>query len=372
VIGHASAWQINYDGLEGKQPALAGWLFLELLGSIPRVARECAQMQETTERFVDMAKVLADRDIKKLLGTVILNGDAHRINPNGIEIRLGRHVLFHSTDEEKQLNDGAYLRILPGESVTITSFEDFVFTREAIGRIFPGCDLMAFITPTTTMMREGIMQSTTKVDSGWSGTLNWGLRNSSIKDFIIGYREPIFKLTFLLLEGDERPELPYGERPDDRYQHTEGIARSTRTVPANIPRKNLVGSSVEKLDPAKQLREAGYPFDHISTELTTLHGKFEVVSKDVLLLKQTISDEGDKLSKKVDESREAALKEVEHLFDQKFLSIAGAVVGCIAIMYGVITFLQAQKFSGTALGWTGLVGGFGILLVVYLLAKRKR
>jgi deoxycytidine triphosphate deaminase len=46
---------------------------------------------------------------------------------------------------------------------------------------------MAFVTPTTTMMREGIMQSSTKIDSGFRGTLNWGLRNSSIKDFILEF-----------------------------------------------------------------------------------------------------------------------------------------------------------------------------------------
>src|SRR6266849_11126692 len=87
------------------------------------------------------------------------------------------------------------IRSHPGETVTISSYEDFVFTRDAIHAVFPGCDLMALITPTTTMMREGIMQSATKVDSGWSGTLNWGLRNSSIRDFVLGYCEPIFKLT---------------------------------------------------------------------------------------------------------------------------------------------------------------------------------
>jgi deoxycytidine triphosphate deaminase len=121
-----------------------------------------------------MAKILADNDIKKLLGTVILNADERRINPNGIEIRLGRHVFFQSTEEEKELSDGTYLKVLPGESVIISSFEGLTFTRETVHRIFPGCDLMAWITPTTTMMREGIMQSSTKIDSGWNGTLNWG------------------------------------------------------------------------------------------------------------------------------------------------------------------------------------------------------
>jgi deoxycytidine triphosphate deaminase len=318
-----------------------------------------------------MAKILPDKEIRKLFGTVILNADEHRINPNGIEVRLGTHVLFHSTDEENELRSGMYLKIRPGETVTISSYETFVFTRQAIHKVFPGCDLMALITPTTTMMREGIMQTATKVDSGWSGTLNWGLRNSSIKDFVLGYGEPIFKLTIFLLEEGEIPEIPYGERDDDRYQNAQGIVRSARKIPASIQKKNLVTSSIELLDPARQLREAGYPFDHISTELTNLHGKFEVVSNDVLLLKDTIADEAKKLSTKVDDSQKSVLDKVESLFDRKFLSIAGAIIGCLALMFGAVTFLQSHGVTGTALGAVALIGGFGILGVVYLLARRK-
>jgi deoxycytidine triphosphate deaminase len=318
-----------------------------------------------------MAKILADRDIRKLLGTVILNADEARINPNGIEIRLGKTVLFQSTDEEKQLGPGMFLKMLPGESVTISSYEDFVFTREAIHKIFPGCDLMALITPTTTMMREGIIQSATKVDSGWSGTLNWGLRNSSIRNFLLGYGEPIFKLTIFLLEEGEIPEVPYGEREDDRYQNTQGIVRSARRIPANIPKKDIVGSSTERLDPARQLREAGYPFDHISTELTDLHGKFEVVSSDVVLLRDAIEEQARTLSNKVDESQKTTLDRVEAFFDRKFHSVAGAIVACIAIMFAIVTFLQGHGITGTALGSVALVAGLGLLLVVYLLARRR-
>jgi len=36
---------------------------------------------------------------------------------------------------------------------------------------------------------EGIMQSSTKIDSGFVGTLNWGIRNSSIRDFVLGFSE---------------------------------------------------------------------------------------------------------------------------------------------------------------------------------------
>jgi deoxycytidine triphosphate deaminase len=334
------------------------------------------------EVLPSMAKILADRDIRRLIGTVILDADEARLNANGIEIRLGKNVTFQSTGEEKELGPGVFLKVRPGESVLISSYEDFRFTSEAIHKVFPNRDLRAFITPTTTMMREGIMQAATKVDSGWDGNLNWGLRNSSIKDFILGFGEPIFKLTIFLLEGDEVPEVPYGGRDGDVYQGTQGIARSARKIPVQIPKSKLVESSVERIDPTRQLQEAGYPFSHIGTELTSLHGKFEIVSKDVLLLKdqfqeQTkeirdkIEEETGRLSTKVDESQKTALKEVESLFDRKFLSIAGAIVGCLAIMFGAVAFLQGHGVSGMSLGWIWLIGGFGILLVVYLLARRR-
>ncbi len=319
-----------------------------------------------------MAKILADKDIRKLLGAIILNADENRISPNGIEIRLGRHVLFQSTDEEKELGPGTFLKVLPGESVIISSYETFAFSRDAVHKIFPGCDLMALITPTTTMMREGIMQSATKVDSGWTGTLNWGLRNSSIRDFILGYGEPIFKLTIFLLEEGEVPEIPYGERSEDKYQNTQGIARSTRKMPASIPKKHLVSSSVERLDPARQLREAGYPFDHISTELTDLHGKFEVVSKDVLLLRETIADEAKKLSGKVDDSQKTVLERVEDLFDRKFLGAIGRIVAAGSVMYGIAVFLQGQGLGSRSIGAIAILAGIALWLLAEFLGRRQK
>jgi deoxycytidine triphosphate deaminase len=317
-----------------------------------------------------MARILADKDIRKLLGTVILDADEHGLNPNGIEIRLGKNVLFQSTDEDKELGPEMFLKVLPGESVIISSLERFDFTPETIHKVFPACNIMALITPTTTMMREGIMQSSTKVDSGWAGTLNWGLRNSSIRDFILGYGEPIFKLTFFLLEGDEIPDVLYGDRPHDRYQNTDGIARSTRKIPASIPPKRLISSTVEKLDPKKQLREAGYPFSHISQELTELHGNFVAVSNDVLLLKTAITDETTKLSAKVDDSQKTVLEKVESLFNVKFAQAIGVIVGCIPIMYGAFVFLKDQGITGKVLGWISVIGGLGILFLIYLLSRK--
>ncbi len=292
-----------------------------------------------------MARILADRDIRKLLGTVLIGADEKHINPNGIELRLGRFVRFHSTGEEKELSDGLFLKVNPGETLIISSLEQIDFRAATIQKIFADHMVMGFITPTTTMMREGISQVTTKIDAGFRGNLNWGLRNGSTKELIIQYGEPIFNLTIFLLDRDESPDIAYGERETDKYQDTEGIMRSARRIPVDIPKSKVVSSSFDKLDPKKQLREAGYPFDHIGTELTTLHGKFEVVSKDVLLLKEQfetrtkelggkIEDETKALSEKLGETRKNLLEKVEALFDRKFVRIVGVIIGTIPVMYG--------------------------------------
>src|SRR5262249_53331122 len=149
------------------------------------------------------------------------------------------------------------------------------------------------------------------------------------KDLIVAHGEPIFKLTFLLLDKDEIPETPYGGRVTDGYQDSDGVVRSRRRLPADIPQNKIVSSGFKDLDPKKSLREAGYPFDHIATELVTLHGKFEIVSKDVALLKNDFEARTIELSKKIEQetailgknledSRKSLLEKVEDLFDRKF------------------------------------------------------
>jgi hypothetical protein len=128
---------------------------------------------------------------------------------------------------------------------------------------------------------------------------------------------------------------------------------------------------VERLDPAKQLKEAGYPFDHIGRELIDLQGKWEVVSSDVLLLKGAIKEETQKLSDKVDDSQKTVLEKVENLFDRKFYQSIAAIIACLSIMFGVITFLRDHGVNGTALGWVAIVGGLGIFLVIYLVSRRS-
>jgi len=326
-----------------------------LLGDWPNLTKFGLGIQlDDVLRGRPMARVLPDREIKKLIGTVIVGADESLLDPNGIKLRLGSHVLFFSTGEEKKVDPGQYLTINPGESVMICSLEKIDFRSDTIQKLFPNSNLMALITPTTTMMREGVTQAATKIDTGFSGDLNWGLRNNSHKNLLLGYGEPMFKLTIFELDKGESPELAYGKRGSDTYQETEGIRRSTRRIPADIPKSKIVSSTVDKLDPQKALREAGYPFNHVSTELVALHGKWEVVSKDVSLL-----------ASKLDEQME----KVERLFDRKFFRVAGVIIAALPIMYGIVTFLQSASVQANIIGVIAVVSGVLIGVVAWLFSK---
>ena len=328
-----------------------------------------------------MVQILADRDIRRLLGKAIVDADENLLNPNGIELRLGKHVLFHSTREERQLEDGKFLRVQPGESVIITSLESIDFSATTIQQVFPERMLMAFITPTTTMMREGISHTATKIDAGFRGILNWLLRNGSMKDIIIRYGEPIFKLTLFLLDRDESPDTAYGEHEDDSYQNSKGIRRSVRTIPADLPEASIVSSSFGELDPKMQLREAGYPFSHISTELTELQGKFVVVSTSVEAVKddfekraaelgRKIEAESKTLSQKIEETKTSIIVRLESVIDKKTIAIGAVIVGAIPIVYGTATFLQETGLQARGIGTILTITGLAIVVIGLLIARR--
>ena len=330
-----------------------------------------------------MAKILPDKEIKKLMGTILIGAEESQLNPNGVELRLGTRVKFHSTGEQKTINSDEFLKVAPGESVTITSLEEIDFSRTQVQEVFPGQALMGLITPTTTMMREGITMAATKIDSGFKGTLNWGLRNSSTKDLVLKSNEPIFKLTIFRLDQDEAPETEYGERINDAYQDSDGIVVSKRNLPVDIPKNMLVGSSIEKMDPKVRLQEAGYPFDHIGTELTILHGRFELVSSDMAAMQEEFSKSTEQLadkvdsrtatlSKKIDEMYNNVLDKMEALFQKKLLGVLFAFVTLLLWLMGGYTFLISSNVEDNmiVLGFL-ILGAISLFPAVIYLAVRK-
>jgi VIT1/CCC1 family predicted Fe2+/Mn2+ transporter len=143
----------------------------------------------------------------------------------------------------------------------------------------------------------------------------------------------------------------------------------------------LIASTFGQLDPKKQLREAGYPFDHIGTELMNLHGKFEVVSADVRVMKQefqertgelasTIERETHTLSERLEDARKSVLDRVEALFDKKFYRVIGVIIGAVPIMYGGVVFLQ-QSLSGVAVAYVAVLAGVVVLIVTAIVSGRS-
>jgi deoxycytidine triphosphate deaminase len=292
-----------------------------------------------------MSRKLSDKEISTLLTDVIHNGSKELLNPNGIELRLGDCVRYLSTSEEMKVPPGHFVKVLPGEMVMVNSFETLDFSKETIQRHFPGCMLMAWITPTTTMVREGILQAATKVDAGFRGQLNWGFRNSSYKDLLLQNGESIFKLTLELLEGTEVPDVSYGERDKDKYQDTEGVLVSRRRIFADTPKDKTVSSSFGKIDPKIQLSEAGPPFNYIGSELRQLDGKFELVSADVRALTDKIERETASVLGKLDDLKKWLMEHVDNQFSRKFTAIIGVMITAILTVVAVLKYFQTIEMS---------------------------
>ena len=79
-----------------------------------------------------MSKILPDREIRRLLGEVIIDASPECVSPNSYELRLGKTVKFDSTSEELEIPEGHFLEVQPGDFVTITSAEKLNFKPEAL------------------------------------------------------------------------------------------------------------------------------------------------------------------------------------------------------------------------------------------------
>ena len=227
-----------------------------------------------------MAKILDDADLNRLLGTVIVDGDESSIRPNSYILRLGEHGEFLNTGKEFELGkDKKGIRIQPGHSVGVTAQETLDFTRDTVQSIFPGEDLHGILSPTTDLSREGIGASSTQVDAGYYGTLNWTLTNSSSHERRFVHQERLYRLTILRLEEGETPENLY----TGDYQRREGYVRSERTgAPVGMRETEWEDASVsggpeEMLD---NLIKSGYPWQLPGTRLKAIDQQFKTVTQE--------------------------------------------------------------------------------------------
>ena len=88
-----------------------------------------------------MANLLNDHEIKKILGSIIGDGDENSVRPNSYVLRLGNAGEFLTTGKEFRLgsgsNDKQGIKVAPGQSVAVTALETIDFTRDTVQRHFP-------------------------------------------------------------------------------------------------------------------------------------------------------------------------------------------------------------------------------------------
>lgn len=95
--------------------------------------------QTSTRSQAPVARILSDKEIRALLGTVIINGDLNCIRPNAYVLRLGAKGEFLNTGKEFNISsDKKGLCIQPGHAVAVTAYETLDFRRETVHKIYPG------------------------------------------------------------------------------------------------------------------------------------------------------------------------------------------------------------------------------------------
>ena len=239
---------------------------LERKGCSPSIA-DCEK--QPNWKYLNMATILNDTELKKLIGTVIKGGDQSCVRPNSYILRLGSDGTFINTEKEFKINDKKGIRLVAGHSVGITALETIDFSQDTVKKIFSECDLHGFISPTTDLSREGINAASTQIDAGYKGTLNWTLANTSgkVAEFVHG--EKLFRLTIIRLEKGERPEFPY----KGDYQDKKGYVSSKRSsAPRGMKKSDWVEAFKDDGPEGKleELINLGYPWNILGTRLKEL------------------------------------------------------------------------------------------------------
>jgi deoxycytidine triphosphate deaminase len=326
-----------------------------------------------------MAAILSDQDIKKLIGSVIIEGDETSIRPNSYVIRLGNCGEFLNASKEFQIGQVKKgIRVPPGHSVALTAFETIDFRRETINKVFSDCDLLGLITPTTDMSREGIVAPTTLVDPGYHGTLNWTITNTSNEERKFLFKEKIFRLTIHKLEKGERPENIY----NGDYQNKIGYVRSLRKgPPVGMKETEWEDSQVEGGPESllENLMRSGYPWHVLGSRLKMIDQQFKSVSEEYSEIFTSIEDlkkqvvNISKSSSSITEQIRTILKEEVSSLQSRWalisFSIMGTLLGLGLTITGNDLVIQFFKKNASLLGFALIL--ICIILIVFLF-RRKR
>jgi deoxycytidine triphosphate deaminase len=313
-----------------------------------------------------MATILNDAELKKLIGTVIQDGDPSCIRPNSYILRLGSKGEFLNSGKLFTLGDAKKgIRIQPGHSVGLTALETVDFRPTTVQKLYPNCALHAFISPTTDLAREGIVAPTTQVDAGYNGTLNWTIANTSSEERRFICRERLFRLTILRLEEGEVP-LKYYEGD---YQDQKGYVRSARKgAPVGMRESEWEDSLVEGGPEAllDNLMKSGFPWHALGQRLKTIDDQFRIISNEY----SAIDDSLQKLTREVDSLKEQygdvqrslpqmisnIISEQATALQNRWLISSGSILlGLLGLIITITSSKAALDFLKANSAWIGLV-----------------
>ena len=324
-----------------------------------------------------MAEVLNDKELKRIVGGIIVDGDPTSVQPNSYVLRLRRDGEFLNTGKSFKLGNGPRdlkgIRIAPVQSVGITSRERIDFSRATVDEFFADNDLHGFLTPTTRLSREGLGASSTQIDAGCKGTLNRTITNSSHQERRFLYEEPCYRLTILKLNKGERPSSPY----EGDYQEKEGYVPSKRRgAPTGMKERDWAHATLEG-GPEEHLQaliKTGYPWDILGERLILLDGQLKTVSDEYASIRESM----DELRKRIDDIaenqsnlretvRNGLREEMPSILDRvmpRGLAALMVLVGLGTVLLGspviVDWWTQSAVWLGAILVLAGAVGSWAL------------
>jgi len=329
-----------------------------------------------------MAIILSDKELIRLLGNVIIDGDSSFIRPNSYVLRLGKTGEFLNANKEFELGvKKKGIKISPGHSVAVTAYETIDFRRETISKIYPDNDLYAIISPTTDLSREGLVAPSTHVDSGYYGTLNWTITNTSSEERRFLFKEKLFRIVILKLEKDERPDKLY----EGDYQGETGYIRSQRKgAPVGMKETEWEDALVEGGPEAllDNLIKSGYPWHILGQKLKQIDQQLKTVSEEYSEIDNSLkgltgkinglNEKYNNFSQQLSNTITEILTRETTSLQNKWLISGGSLIAVlVGLILTVISNDNATKFVKDNGTWIGLIIIITGSIVFYLVSKGK-
>lgn len=318
-----------------------------------------------------MAMLLSDKELKALLGKVIVGGDASCVRPNSYILRLGSKGEFLSSNKEFDLGKKKKgIRLQPGHSVAVTSYEELDFSRETVRKIYPDNDLHGMISPTTDISREGIVAPSTQVDAGYRGTPNWTIANTSNEERRFTFKERIFRLNIWRLGPDETPDEIYA----GDYQDQIGYVPSRRKGPPVGMKESEWEDSIVQGGPEEMLEslvKSGYPWNILGTRLKVIDEQFATVTEEYSAIRDSIDTVKNEMKEMRSGLRNLLLEEATSLQNRWLLgtgSVIAVFVGLALTVMGNETALAFVKQNGVLIGLSFILAA---VVTTYLISRRK-